>query len=208
MEQGLYFQPEHYKEPKSKHKEIKEKNYRPIRILICILIMATIVIIIIWIMRGKTTVSGQFPANVRKESLECVSTELTYDKLGSISPAPDETNLTITAIFIGEDSMRSLSIKNLMTFKSNSDAFVAEARAHATFNFGLQALGYDAGQFDNKFSIIDTKLLVNLSTNNNELNEYVKDYFLIKSDNLPVSLSDFQTEYESQNFQCTSTIGK
>lgn len=93
-----------------------------------------------------------------------------------------------------------------MTFASNSEAVVAEAHTHANFNIGLRPYNYDTSKFDNKFSIIGNKLLVNLTLKNKEYDEFSKDYFLITSSPLPTSLDDFKTAYETQGFACNTNF--
>ena len=207
MEEKLYFKPENYGKKGKKEKSTSEKKDRKgLKLAIFFLILLVIILIILWLLRGKTTVSGQYPANVKNESLECISTELIYPKLGSFSPAPQKNELTLTAVFIGDGALKSLSVKELMTFESNSDAIVAEARVHANFNIGLRPYNYDTGKFDNKFSIMSNKLLVNLTAKASELDDFSKSYFLIASEELPSTLSEFQAEYEAQGFTCRTSF--
>ena len=216
MEEKLYFKPANYGKGKKQKQQEKqrvekgadktEKSHKALKLVCLLLFLLILILVILWLLRGKTTTTGQYPANVQNESLECVSHELTYNKLGTISPTPQETTLTLTAVFSGESELRSLSIKNLIVFESNSEAIIAEARTHANFNIGLRAYNYGTEKFDNKFSIIGEKLLVNLTVKNKELNEFSKDYFLITSDPLPSSLNDFQKEYEAQGFTCKTTF--
>ncbi|MBR3595029.1 hypothetical protein IKL45_02185 [Candidatus Saccharibacteria bacterium] len=216
MEEKLYFKPASYgkgiknkeKPVKKKEKEEGEKTHRIRNLVLFLLFIAVIVIIILWLLHGKTTTTGQYPANVKNESLECVSTALTYPKLGTVSPAPKETNLTLTAVFSGEDTLRTISVKNLMTFESNSEAVVAEARTHANFNIGLRAYNYGTEKFENKFSIMSDKLLVNLTAKSKELDEFSKGYFLITSEQLPTTLADFKQEYEAQGFTCRTDFNE
>lgn len=207
MQENLYFQPENYgsgkkKEHKEPKKKSEKKDHRVLKFLGFLLFLLIIILIILWLLRGKTTVSGQYPANVKNESLECISKELIYPKLGSFSPSPRENELVLTAVFSGEETLKSLSVKELMTFESNSDAIVAEARTHANFNIGLRPYNYSTGKFENKFSIMDNKLLVNLTAKASELDEFSKGYFLIASEELPSTLSEFRAEYENQGFSC------
>ena len=207
MEEKLYFKPANYGKGKKKKQQTEQRVEHKVLKLFCLLLFLLIlIIIIIWLLHGKTTTSGEYPANVKNESLECTSTELTYNKLGTVSPAPKETTLTLTAVFSGSNELRTLSLKNLMTFESNSEAIVAEARTHANFNIGLRAYNYGTDKFDNKFSIMHEKLLVNLTLKNKEFDEFSKDYFLITSEELPVTLSDFQALYESQGFTCRAAF--
>ena len=191
----------------AKSNENKEKsNHKALKLVIFLIFLLTIILIILWLLRGKTTTTGKYPDNIKNESLECTSDELIYEKLGNFGVTPDATELKITMIFTGSESLLSLGIKNLLTFSSNHDAVIAEARAHANFNLSLQAINYDSGKFDNKFSINSDKLLVNLTGKSSDINEYDKSYFMIKSDKLPASLPDYQAEYESLGMKCVSTF--
>ena len=107
MEEKLYFKPASYgkgikqkeKPVKRKEKEDGEKTHRVRNLVLFLLFIAIIIIVILWLLHGRTITTGQYPANVKNESLECVSTSLTYPKLGSFSPVPAETNLTVTAVY-------------------------------------------------------------------------------------------------------------
>ena len=213
MEEKLYFKPASYgkgikQKTKPEQPADNHKSHRIRNLVLFLLFIAIIVIIILWLLHGKTTTTGQYPANVKNESLECISTTLTYPKLGTVSPAPKETNLTLTAVFSGEDTLRTISVKNLMTFESNSEAIVAEARTHANFNIGLRTYSYGTEKFENKFSIMSDKLLVNLTAKSKELDEFSKGYFLITSEQLPTTLADFKQEYEAQGFTCRTDFNE
>lgn len=209
LEEKLYFKPEGYGKGRKKKQQTEQRVEHKVLKLFCLLLfLLVIVIIIIWLLRGKTTTSGQYPANVKTESLECTSVETIYPKLGKFSPIPKETNLTITAIFSGENELQTISLKNLMTFNSNSEAIVAEAVAHANFNIGLHSYGYNISKFENKFSISEEKLLVNLAARVKEIDERSKDYFLITSEILPTTLNDYKNEYEANGFSCRTSFAE
>ncbi|MBQ3261262.1 hypothetical protein IJH29_01235 [Candidatus Saccharibacteria bacterium] len=219
MEEKLYFQPAKYGNgqkkkthaaPKTADKEVhkKGKNHKAVKLVCFLLFLAVIVFIILYFLRGKTTTTGQFPANVRNESLVCQSSNIAYKKVSNID-SPEKT-LKINMIFNGTDSLSSASLKYTLAFASYSEAYSAEAISHAQFNLGLQSLGYDASKFNNKFSILDNVLdiVVNFSSSTT-IDEVTKDYLLVEetsNGNLPITLSEYQHNYEQQGFTCTSTI--
>ena len=186
----------------SKTNNKNNRTHQIVRLAGVIVILLAVIIALWLLLRGKTTTSGRYPDNIKDESLVCSSDSKIYDKLGSFSPAPSSTELKITAIFRGTDTLNRLSIKNLMTFESQSEAVVAEARSHANFNLGLQALNVDSGSFENKFSILDKQLLFNLTARKSDITDFSKAYFMLKSDKLPETLADYKAEYESQGFKC------
>lgn len=211
MEEKLYFEPENYgkkKEHKEPQKKSEKKDHRILKLLGFLLFLAIIFLIIIWLLRGRTTTSGQFPANVRNESLVCESDNITYEKVNSVSS--DDKNLKISMVFNGEASFSSASLKYTLHFASSGEAHSAEAVSHAQFNLALQALGYDAGKFNNKFSEIGSDLIITLNLSSSKtLDDTTRSYFLVEyaeNDMLPETLSEYRHNYESQGFACISTV--
>lgn len=219
MEEKLYFKPSNYgkkqktqKKPKTKSEPEKpksedKKEHKILKLVIFFVCLTIIILIILWLLRGKTTTTGRYPENVRSESLECSTTELSsiYPKLGNFD-TPKSHELKITAIFRGEDELTSISLKELLFYPSNHDAIVVEAKAHANFNIGLRTYNYGTEKFDNKFSIIDDRLLFNIYSTASGIDDLSKSYFMINSETLPTSIFDYKTEYEAQGFTCTSTL--
>ena len=199
MEEKIYFKPE---------SPGKKKDHTFLKLFFFLLFLLIIILIIIWLLKGSKTVSGQYPENVRNEALECISSEIDYPKLGSYNVEPKEKELKISAIFKGEDTLVSLSIKDLLTFYSNHDAIIAEARSHANFNLSLRGSGYGTEKFENKFSIVSEKLLVTLTGKASEIDEYSKEYFSIKSEKIPTTISEYKQNYEAQGFTCKASNEK
>lgn len=209
METKLYFQPENYGRKKQKKKlhfdndQEQGNTHRLLKVYLFVLGIVTLFLLMLWLTRGKTTVSGGYPDNIRSDSLECISTEIDYAKIGRTSALEKELKLNL--IFRDEAELSSIAVKDTLTFASQQDARNAEAVAHATLYAGLAAIGYQAETFSNKFSIFDNKLVLSLRGAAAEINEYTKDYFLITTDAIPSTLSEYRSLYESAGFKCTST---
>ncbi|MBQ7802765.1 hypothetical protein IJ380_02810 [Candidatus Saccharibacteria bacterium] len=215
MQEKLYFSPAHYgKGIKKKDKSTElptedngEKNHRIRNFIFVVLFLAILVVVIIWLLRGKATTSGQYPANIRNESLTCRSETIAYDKVSNISS--DNKELKISMVFAGKDTLSSANLEYILIFGSYSEAHSAEAVSHAQFNIGLQTLGYDAGKFSNKFSIIDNRLVISLHASSDKaLDDTTRSYFLIDyadSGELPKTLTEYRKNYEQQGFSCVST---
>ena len=221
MEEKLYFRPADYgKGLKSKSKKQKQSekvrgdtdgnggNHRLRNFIIFTLVLALIIVVILWLLRGKTTTSGQYPENVKNESLACESKTIIYEKTNSVNS--DDKDLKFSMVFAGKESLSSASLKYTLRFQSYEAAHSAEAISHAQFNLALQALGYDASKFNNKFSILDNELVITLSLSSDKsLDDTTRSYFLvdyIKDDQLPKTLAEYKSNYEKQGFSCTSTI--
>lgn len=202
----LYFEPE-----SSKNKEKKtNKNHRWVRLAIFLVALLLAVLFVIWLLQGETITSGQFPENVRNESLVCVNKNIVYEKVNKVDSPNKE--LKINMIFNGKNTLNSVNLGYTLIYDNDSEAYSAEAVSHAQFNLGLQALGYDAGKFNNKFSLIGNKLVIVLNaTSSNIADKDTKQYFLIKSTDeaeSPKNLEEYQYNYESQGFACESSLDK
>ncbi len=218
MEEKLYFRPAKYGKGLKKHKEKSkepgkaelkkgDKNHPVRNFVILMLALATIIAVVIWLLRGKTATTGQYPANVRNESLICETKNLAYEKVNNVNSGNKE--LKISMIFADTNLLSSASLSYTLRFASYSEAHSAEAVSHAQFNLGLQALGYDASKFNNKFSIIGNDLVITLNlSSKSSLDEATRGYFLVNykdGDILPSTLAEYRQNYETQGFTCTST---
>ena len=214
MEEKLYFKPGNYgKGRKKKQTEQKvdnapeKKDHKATKLISPLLFLLIAIIIIIWLLHGKTTTSGQYPENVKNESLTCASSQIKYEKTSWIDS--DEKELKINAIFNGADSLKSLSLIYTLVYPSETDAYLAESQSHAQLNEGFAAIGYDVRKFSNKFSRYDNKLIITLTTSKAELDEYSASYFLLPTseDGFKLNtLSDYQNAFEAQGMTCSSTI--
>ncbi|MBR3232929.1 hypothetical protein IKF74_01445 [Candidatus Saccharibacteria bacterium] len=210
MEEKLYFKPANYGKGKKKEQTEQksepktEKNHKALKLVIVLLALVIIVAVIIWLLRGKTTTTGQYPANIRTDSLECTSNKLDYEKIGTLNIITIKKELELKLLFSSNDELKSINLKNFLTFDTAKEATSAEAIAHAAFNKGLSAKGYNSEQFENKFTLMDNQLVLTIH-NDSQLNENSKDYFLLAPEESPNTLHEFQKIYESKGFTCKST---
>jgi len=210
MEEKLYFKPADYGAGRKKEKgeKLKKKNHKGLKLAIFLLFIVAIVIVVLWLLRGKTTISGQYPANVRNESLICESNSITYEKVNNVNS--DNKELKISMVFNDVNTLSSASLKYILHFASSQEVHDADAISHAQFNIALQNLGYDSSKFNNKFSEIDNDLVITLNLSSSKsLDDTIRSYFLVeytKDGKLPETLSEYQKNYESQGFSCTSTV--
>lgn len=211
MEEKIYFKPANYGKGKRKQEQTEPKKKKDRKILKFVgifLLLVIIVAIIIWFLHGKTTTTGQFPANIRSESLSCVSHDITYEKTNEADS--DDKELKIDMIFTDSNTFGVANLKYTLRYATNNEAYVAETNSHAQFNIGLQSLGYAPEKFNNKFTRIDNTVVITLSiTSAGELNEITKNYFLINSTDsgsLPSTIIEYRQNYERQGFSCASTL--
>ena len=209
MEEKLYFKPEDYgkkKEKRTKGEKAEGKNHKALKLTVFLLFLVIIIFIILWLLHGKTTVSGQYPENIKNESLECTSDKIVYEKINSVDSNNKE--LKIVAVFVNENKLSSISLRYALTYPTESEAYSAESVSHVQFGRSLSADGLSFEEFNNKFSIVGDKLIVTLYATGGDFKEYANSYFLIGQNDFPQSLVDFRKIYEEQGFICASTNDK
>ena len=125
MEEKLYFKPADYgkgkKRKRAEEDEPKEKkNHKALKLIGVLVFLTILIVVIIWLLQGKTTTTGRYPANVRNESLSCLATDKAYEPANRISS--DNKELKIDMIFYGAEKLSSVSLKYTLTFASSEEA--------------------------------------------------------------------------------------
>ena len=205
MEEKLYFKPAGYgkgikkKEKPVKEKEDDERNHRVRNLVLFLLLIGAIVIIVIWLLHGRTTTTGQYPANIRNESLTCISKEYILPKMSYLASADREVK--INAIFDDSVGLKNISLIYTLNYATSDEAYGAEAKGHALFNQTLGASGFSVNKFNNKFSRYNESLIVSLFAEKPDLDEFSAPYFALET-NFPTTILDYKHYYESLGFFC------
>ena len=203
--ESIYFQPE-TKKKKKKAGEDRSDN-RWLKVVIFLIVLLAIIFIIIWFLGGTTTTSGQYPENIRSESLVCENNNIVYEKVNKVD-SPNK-NLKIRMVFPNENDFSSASLEYTLVFETNREAHDAIVISQAQFNLALQSRGYNSGKFNNKFSEQDNKLVITLNaTSNKPMDELTQEYFMVEYDNNedpPKTIEEYKKSYEEQGFSCSTT---
>ena len=185
----------------------EKKEHKFLKLLLFLLLLLIIILIIIWLLRGSKTISGQYPENVKDETLQCASAEIAYKKAGAVDS--DNKELKINALFNDEEQLSTIHLTYTLEYSTEKEAASAEAISHADFNRALGKAGFSAGKFNNKFTILENKLVISLYGTSSDLTEYAGDFFMINSqDSMPKTLSEYRQNYEAQGFSCVSSLDK
>ncbi len=190
-----------------KKSEKSKKNYRYVVLALLLIFVTTLILIIFWLTRGKTTTTGRFPDNIKNESLECNISNLSYEKIGKVPTSNTDTKITI--VFYGTEKFNSINLRHTIHLASPEVAGETEAVAHVQFAENLGYSGLNYLEFDNKFTRIDNNLMLSLYNTKPFTKDTMYEYFLIDKNNngqYPTSLEEYRKNYESQGFTCQSSI--
>ncbi|MBQ6147761.1 hypothetical protein IJI70_02890 [Candidatus Saccharibacteria bacterium] len=205
MEETLYFKPE--TSGNKKRTKEKKKDHKLLKLFSSLLLLLIIILIVVWLLRGTRTVSGRYPENLKNEYVECISNDITYDKANEISS--DDKELKISMIFYGDKEFNSANLKYTLHFSERLEAAQAESLLHAQFAKNLAESGYSFEKFSNKFSIIDSDLVLTLHTSDGKMDDRAKSYFVVDgldSGELPVTLVEYKNSYEAKGFSCKTSL--
>lgn len=210
MEEKLYFKPSNYgKGSKTKQKKggDEEKGHKMFKLVGFMFFLFVIIFIVTILLRGKTITTGQYPANIRNEALECTSQDILYSKITSVNSQNKELKLNL--VFVGSEKINTIGVRYTLNYANRNEAVSAEALSHAELNNGLAALGFSSEKFENKFTLIDNSLTISIHGNSAEINDDTKEYFMFeKTAELPKTLDEYRSYYSSIGFECKSTADK
>lgn len=199
MEEKLYFAPANYGKGAKHAKKTKEKkNHKILKLVSFLLLIAAITIVLIWLLHGNTTTSGQYPASIKNEALNCETDALSYPKITSATSS--KKNLKINAIFTNENKLKTIALIYTLYFNNEEETRRAEAFSHAEFNLGLNDQGYSSSTFENKFARYSDRLIISLFGNSSTLDEYTVSYFML--DGIPADIEEYAEKYQAQGFIC------
>ena len=182
----------------------KQTGHTWLRAIIAILSLAALSALLVYLMKGSQTHSGEYPANVRRESLSCEIDNTAYPLIPSLSG--ENSSLRITAVFNGNVSLKSISLAYTVPFEDREAVESAENITHAEFAENLSDAGFKTTDLGNKFSRFDDRLMFSLYAENNQLTKASAPFFMLsESKTLPSNLQSFRKNYEAQGFKCQST---
>ena len=195
---------------------IRQKKKKPrilgmiLRLILAIGVIVVLVLVLINLLKGESSVKGEYPANIKNNAVTCKSSLIKYPKITKAES--DDTELDITMIFRGEEELKSISLTYTMKFEDEEAVKKAETFSHAEFNFGLEEQGYNSSAFNNKFSRYGKELIITLFAESNAFNDKAAQYFLLNDSEeenskfaMPTNLKTFMKAYQNRGFTCTST---
>ena len=209
MEEKLYFKPAKYgkgirQKEKPAKKSDSEKTHRVRNHVLLSLFISIIVIVIIWLLHGKTTTSGQYPENVKNEYLDCISNNTIYSKVGNIDS--DEKELKATMVFLGKEELSSISIKYTLSFTDKTAASYAEPIVNTRFHENIAKVIDQYSAYNNKVTLLDDTIVVTLHASKTDLkDDLAKEFFLIPKTKAPTTLPDYREIFETQGFACKAS---
>ena len=148
------------------------------------------------LMRGQTTVSGNFPDDVKSEILICRKTGIPYPYMQY--DKSNGKNIEITIVF-ENNALNSISLIYTLHYTNSETAEISRTANMVDMNHSFGAK-YGPGAFNARYVVNDTDMQTSLFATSDDLKDGGAEFFLI--DNSPKNLNDYRKNYVSQGFNC------
>lgn len=159
-----------------------------------ILIIVAIVALILFLLQGETTTSGNYPGSQTTNTLSCENNSLRYPVFKDESVG----NIKINMIF-ENGKASSITLISTNSYETAEQAKISSDAHHADMNIDFGSLGADA--LNARYMVDGTKTQMSLHATGKELKGSTYKYFLIKG--TPTSPETYMKNYTDQHFSCT-----
>lgn len=180
----------------------KQQKYLKISIISMFATLALVVVIVILnLLNGSVTVSGQYPGSEKTYSLTCNSSTWDYPIFNYINTNKKEVK--IIAIFDNENMLHRISLLYVLTYDNSSTAKHSRDVNHAAQNLSYADRGLNADALLASYYTNDGIFQFNISANSDEINGNTDIYFSL-GDILDGNYTKETVEraYTSQGFNC------
>jgi len=166
-----------------------------------VLVCVAIVCIVLFLIQGQTTVSGNFEGNDKAEYLTCESkitpyTLFNYDE-------SDAKSLKVTATF-SDDKLSGISLTYKLTYNDPEKLTLSEAKNHAAVNLKAQEEKLGADPYNAKYTKTEDTLQLTMTAEGEEITNKALKYFMLKSQSsgTPYTQDKVSKMYAEQGLKC------
>ena len=180
-----------------------KKKRRILLIMGSIMIGLAVLLILIFFLRGKMTVTGEFPRSVADSSMKCIGENIEYPFIHYNELVAQNT--TSINIVFRNGKIGEISLLMADRFSDERAASAGASVAHADMNQSFANYGLMADALSAGYQVSDSTLRMNLFAPADELDRNSSQYFLLDSAMREESMAELKTHYEGHGFICTSS---
>ena len=182
-------------EEKLKNRNTRKMIYAIVGVL---LVVTAIVLIILFLLNGRTTIGDTTKTNVTAESLSCESDDAEYP-IFSYDDS-DRKNIKINMLF-GEKKLDTLSFVYRLYYTDNDKIVSSEAVNHADMNKSFSKDGLSPDAFGANYALLSDSMQMTLNANKKQIDGVSSKYFLLEGVN-NYSKDSLKNHFESKGFKC------
>ena len=173
-------------------------------VLVAILLLSCV---IIFVTKGKTTVSGTFPESKKTGSLVCTKDNVSYPYVEAPNADSARTgSIRVVGTYNEAGIVEKIALDYSVVFENSDSAVIGEAVMHGEFGKRLTEKELPYNELNNKFSIVGKKVVMSLFASKEKIKTDNYQYLLLDSklgDKLLLAV--FEQNYKRQEFKCLST---
>ena len=166
-----------------------------------ILVLAAVVLLIWFLLKGQTTVEGGFPDPEKTTSISCkASSSFLYPffKYDNSNGKSTEINATFE-----NDELRKIALIVMMNYGSVEEIEQSEANNHAAMNFSFADAGLGPDAFSSNYARLSSGLKYSISNGADDLYKGGTKYFLLEELNTsPFKMEDVMSALKKKGFTC------
>lgn len=182
-------------------KEAKNSNNKGLWLLIAgiILICIAVVCIVLFLIKGQTTVTSSTDSTTT-EHLSCESHTTPYPLFEY--DESDSKSLKVNATF-ENDSLSSISLIYKLTYQDEDKLKLSEAKNHYALNHISQGEGLGPDAYNAKYSKGQDSIQLSLYANKSEIESKTLKYFMLnKLTSTPYTQNQIIKAYAAQGLKC------
>lgn len=164
------------------------------------LITISMILFLLFFLKGQTKVSGAFPADVLSEALQCTSDKSIYPYFET----GEELGIknTVNAIF-SNNRMSSISLISYYSYNDKDKANASYNTSHAKLNTAFNSAGFEADAFNASFANLGTDVKMSLYATYGDLSPKAGTFFMLQDyDMREISIDTLSKAYEQNGFTC------
>lgn len=177
-------------------KENRNKNKAWMTFLAIFLLCLAVVLIIWFLLKGETRVTGSFPDDTTSVSLSCEREGEPYPFFGYDESESKKTKINM---IFQQDKLHTISLIQTMIYNNSEYAAKSETLNRVSINENL-GNELSSNSMDVRYTVNGNTMQMVLSVDTDKLSETEKKFFLIEKD--PYTFEQYENNYISQNFIC------
>lgn len=178
---------------------MKSSNSKWLSFIGIVLIIASVILLIGFGLKGQTRVNGNYPEDIKSTSLKCSSTTAIYPFFSYDNASSRST--TVNIIF-GNNGPITFALTTELFYTNATDINGSYAHNHAAMNKAFSEDGLASDSFSARYTKSDEKMIMNLYAKRSDLNANSMKYFLAENLEPTSTINQFERNYEVQGFTC------
>lgn len=178
---------------------MKSSYSRWLSVIGIVLIVASVILLIGFGLKGQTKVSGNYPDDIKSISLKCVSSTTIYPFFAYDNAVSRNTSVNI---LFADNKLSTISLTSELNYSDDTSINASYSHNHAAMNKAFAEEGLGADSFSARYTKSKDKMIMSLYAKSSDLNYNSMKFFLADNVNPSSNMEEFENNYNKQGFTC------